>query len=233
MTKKQTAEDRLFAEIRELGRTQGINTVFTTFLELTATSLAMNMDAINMAEREAQYEKLASTLEESTLAAYGRMSFLMCLAARENKDDPRDILGGIYTRLNLNNEWNGQYFTPDEISRLMVMLLDMSVNEPKDNKGYIKINEPTCGSGTMVIGAVWAMMRKKVDYQNKTFFVAQDIDIRCVWMAYIQFCLYRIPAVVIHSNTLTMEIWSYWYTYEGMQIISTRRCCGEAVDAKV
>lgn len=28
----------------------------------------------------------------------------------------------------------------------------------------------------------------------------------------IQLTLYQIPAVVIHSNTLTMESWSYWYT---------------------
>ena len=64
----------------------------------------------------------------------------------------------------------------------------------------------------MVIGAVWAMQRKGIDYRRKSFFVAQDIDIRCVWMAYIQLSLYGIPAVVIHGNTLTMETWSQWYT---------------------
>ena len=64
------------------------------------------------------------------------------------------------------------------------------------------INEPTCGSGTMVIGAVWAMKQKDFDFRHKSFFVAQDIDIRCVWMAYIQLSLYGIPAVVIHGDTL-------------------------------
>lgn len=72
--------------------------------------------------------------------------------------------------------------------------------------------EPTCGSGTMVIGAIWAMQRKEFDYRHNTFFVAQDIDIRCVWMAYIQLSLYGIPAMVIHGNTLTMEEWDRWYT---------------------
>ena len=72
--------------------------------------------------------------------------------------------------------------------------------------------EPTCGSGTMVIACIWEMKKRGFDYRNKSFFVAQDIDIRCVWMAYIQLTLYQIPAVVIHSNTLTMESWSYWYT---------------------
>lgn len=59
---------------------------------------------------------------------------------------------------------------------------------------------------------LWAMQRKGIDYRRKSFFVAQDIDIRCVWMAYIQLSLYGIPAVVIHGNTLTMETWSRWYT---------------------
>ena len=80
------------------------------------------------------------------------------------------------------------------------------------NDGPITINEPTCGSGTMVIGAIWAMQRKEFDYRHNTFFVAQDIDIRCVWMAYIQLSLYGIPAMVIHGNTLTMEEWDRWYT---------------------
>ena len=71
---------------------------------------------------------------------------------------------------------------------------------------YAKEREDT------VIGAVWAMQRKGIDYRRKSFFVAQDIDIRCVWMAYIQLSLYGIPAVVIHGNTLTMETWSQWYT---------------------
>lgn len=64
----------------------------------------------------------------------------------------------------------------------------------------------------MVIGAIWAMQHHGFDYRHNTFFVAQDIDIRCVWMAYIQLSLYGIPAMVIHGNTLTMEEWDRWYT---------------------
>lgn len=122
----------------------------------------------------------------------------------------QDILGDIYHELRLNNEWNGQFFTPNHICRLMAQLANVDV--PEDKEGPITINEPACGSGTMVIGAVWAMQRKGIDYRRKSFFVAQDIDIRCVWMAYIQLSLYGIPAVVIHGNTLTMETWSQWYT---------------------
>lgn len=72
----------------------------------------------------------------------------------------------------------------------------------------------------MVIGAIWAMKQNHFDYRSKSFFVAQDIDIRCVWMAYIQLCLYQIPAVVIHGNTLTLEEWSRWYTPYAFSVLS-------------
>ena len=75
----------------------------------------------------------------------------------------------------------------------------------------------------MIYGAVWAMQKNGFDYQRKSLFVAQDIDIRCVWMTYIQCCLYRIPVAVIHGNTLTQEEWSYWYSYDGMQVLATKQ----------
>lgn len=210
LAKKSSYKDELIAEIRRLSQSEGLNAVFTTFLEITATCIAAQMDLENAAEREKRYKEIASKLEPKTLSFYTRMFALLYLAIREHEDDPCDILGDIYHELRLNNEWNGQFFTPDHICRLMAQLVN-PVDELPD-KEPILINEPTCGSGAMVIGAVWAMRQQNFDFQRKSFFVAQDIDIRCVWMAYIQLSLYGIPAVVIHGNTLTMEEWSRWYT---------------------
>lgn len=211
MSKKKSYRDELIDEIRTLAQSQGLNTVFTTFLEITATSIAAQMDPENAAEREKRYKEIASGMQPEVLNAYARMFALLVLAALVNEDDPCDILGDIYHELRLNNEWNGQFFTPDNICRMMAQIVN-PIDESNDKEGPVTINEPTCGSGTMIIGAVWAMKRKNFDFQRKSFFVAQDIDIRCVWMAYIQLSLYRIPAVVIHGNSLTMEEWSRWYT---------------------
>ena len=211
MVKRNAHRNELISEIRRLAQSQGINTVFTTFLEITATSIAAQMDPQNSVEREKRYQELGSRMTPETLSAYARMFALLWLTVRDHADDPSDILGDIYHELRLNNEWNGQFFTPDHICRMMAEMVN-PVTENADRDGPITINEPTCGSGTMVIGAVWAMKRKNFDFQRNSFFVAQDIDIRCVWMAYIQLSLYGIPAVVIHGNTLTMEEWSRWYT---------------------
>lgn len=209
--KQKSTKDELVEEIRKLSSSEGLNTVFTTFLEITATSIAAQMDPANAAEREKRYQEIASKMKPETLSSYARMFALLYLATREYEDDPCDILGDIYHELRLNNEWNGQFFTLDNICRMMAQIIN-PVDEFTDKEKPVTINEPACGSGTMIIGAIWAMQRQNFDYQHKAFFVAQDIDIRCVWMAYIQLSLYRIPAVVIHGNTLTMEEWSRWYT---------------------
>jgi len=211
MAKEKTHKEKLVNEIQTLGQTYGLNTVFTTFLEITATTIAAQMDPQNAEERERRYQEIASGMTPEVLTAYARMFALLYLAVQDHADDPCDILGSIYHELRLNNEWNGQYFTPDHICRLMAQLVDPMDDLP-DKEGPVTINEPTCGSGTMVIGAVWAMKQKNFDYQHKSFFVAQDIDIRCVWMTYIQLSLYGIPAMVIHGDTLTVKEWSRWYT---------------------
>lgn len=211
MSNKKSYRDELIDEIRTLAQSQGLNTVFTAFLEITATSIAARMDPKNAAEREKRYEEITSGMQPEVLSAYARMFALLVLAVLAHEDDPCDILGDIYHELRLNNEWNGQFFTPDNICRMMAQIVN-PIDESADKDGPVTINEPTCGSGTMIIGAVWAMKRRNFDFQRKSFFVAQDIDIRCVWMAYIQLSLYRIPAVVIHGNTLSMEEWSRWYT---------------------
>lgn len=221
--KEKSSEEMLVEEIQSLGRTHGLNTVFTNFLELTALALAIQMDSVNRAERQENYEELENSIGREALSAYGRMTFYLFLAIREYRSDPKDILGEVYTRLKLSNEWNGQYFTPDSISRFMAEILQIP-GDISEGEEIVTINEPTCGSGTMIYGAVWAMQKNGFDYQRKSLFIAQDIDIRCVWMTYIQCCMYQIPVVVIHGNTLTQEEWSYWYSYDGMQVLATKQC---------
>lgn len=228
--KEKTSGELLVEEIQSLGRTHGVNTVFTNFLELTALALAIQLDPLNQTERQESYEKLEKSIDREALSAYGRMTFCLGQSIREQRSDPKDILGEVYTRLKLSNEWNGQFFTPDCISRMMAELLQIPGDIP-EGKEYVTINEPACGSGTMIYGAVWAMQKNGFDYQRKSLFVAQDIDIRCVWMTYIQCCLYRIPVVVIHGNTLTQENWSYWYSHDGMQVLVTN-VCGSQMDGK-
>ena len=222
--KDEPAEKQLADAILEAGSTLGLNTVFTTFLEIFATSIGAQMDPVYAKERDSRYKEIVSEMSPKTVAMYARLCALTFMAVRENKDDPRDILGAIYHKLKLNSEWNGQFFSPDDICQMMAQVIGVGQVPEEDEEDIITINEPTCGSGAMVIGAIWAMKQKRLDYQRRTLFFAEDIDIRCVWMAYIQFCLYRIPAVVIHGNTITQDEWSKWVTpYAAVPLIKLQQ----------
>lgn len=211
-TPKTRAKNELITALKKLGETQGLNNAFTTFLELTATSICASCSPIDNEKHERRYLELESKMTPDTVKAYAHLTALLFSAICEHWDDPCDILGSVYHELRLNNEWNGQFFTPDYICRMMGTIINPTDEASVGEKGYMTIGEPACGSGAMIIGAVWSMLRNNFDYQQKSFFVAHDIDIRCVWMAYIQLSLYKIPALVIHGNSLTDEEWSRWYT---------------------
>ncbi|MBR1741051.1 MAG: N-6 DNA methylase [Lachnospiraceae bacterium] len=231
--REKSSEEKLVDEIRGLGRTYGLNEVFTTFLELFATGLAMEMDPIHAEERKKRYEELEASLDEEALASYGRMSLLLILVAAENMADPKDILGAVYSELRLNNEWSGQFFTPDPVCRAMAMMTGIGEKSSIEENELTTVCEPTCGSGALLIASIWAM-RQKGKLPENMVFMAQDIDIRCVWMAYIQCCLYRIPAVIKHGNSLTMEVWSEWHTADYLRLVmeSFREKSTERKDAE-
>lgn len=75
------AEELLLKEIQMLGQTEGVNRVFTTFLELMATGLAAEMDTINQEERKKRYEELEAKMDTSQIHVYGKMCMLMVRAA--------------------------------------------------------------------------------------------------------------------------------------------------------
>lgn len=162
----KSAKDELQDAILSLGTTMGLNNAFTKFLELTATALGAVLDPVNAKERNQQYEDAQKGLKPDEISEFARMTALMWLSVLEHKEEPEDILGDIYHSLRLNNEWNGQFFTPDHIARLMAKLAN-PLSESGSDEGYITINEPTCGSGTMVIACVWEMKRAALIIETK------------------------------------------------------------------
>lgn len=94
----------------------------------------------------------------------------------------------------------------------MIALDSESLARTIEKKGYITVCEPCIGSGGMVLGAAKAMANWKMNYQTQMLVTGIDIDMKCVQMAYLQLSLLGIPAVIIHGNNLTNEVWSRWYT---------------------
>ena len=116
----------------------------------------------------------------------------------------QDFLGEVFTLGELTNSRTGQFFTPYNIS---FMMAKMAIGEKEIKQGrVIRINDPTCGAGGMLVAGAMAMKERGINYQQDAYFVGQDIDGRCARMAFIQMSLLAAPALIICGNTLTMDI---------------------------
>lgn len=128
---------------------------------------------------------------------------------------PCDLLGPFFMNRGPKRKTNGQHFTPDEICRLIATL-----NGPPKPSGFTHIGDPACGSGAMMLGYEYTYNHTK--YPDVIYHL-QDIDIRCVYMAYIHAFLFELTAVITHGNTLTDKTNSVWYSPKYVQLIKEGR----------
>lgn len=185
--------------------------VFMDFLAMAAISISNAVDWVHSSEREAQYMEIVGRYEKREVALFPEMLAHLVMEMERHVEHPTDVLGEIYHELELHNKYKGQFFTPQPVCDMMGLItLGDAISLPKC--GYHTVGEPCVGSGAMVLGFVNALQTQKMDYHRQMVVTATDVDLKCVHMAYLQFSLYGIPAVVIHGNTLTMQEWSRWYT---------------------
>ena len=188
--------------------------VFSDFLALSALDIS---NAVYPNEdRKGEYQRVISkyNAEEQTLLA----EMLGCIVqemepAAGITPNYHDVLGELFHSLNLQDEWIGQFFTPQDISTMMGLITAGDFEEKIAKRGYIKMLEPCIGGGSTVIGAVNAMFQKGYNPCKQLFVTGYDLDPRCIHMSYIQLSLMGIPAMIQQRNSLTLETYSdYWYT---------------------
>lgn len=129
------------------------------------------------------------------------------------EDRRYDFLGSVMSELEINDtHYRGQCFTPPEICRLMC---EMTFGEVSADNGHrLKISEPCCGGGAMVIAASEHLIRHGFWPWNY-WIQAVDVDWKCWAMSYIQLTLLSIPAEVIWGNTITLETFGGAVTLAG------------------
>jgi type I restriction enzyme M protein len=114
----------------------------------------------------------------------------------------------------------GQFFTPEEVCNMMAHL-----SHEKDSKEERHILDPAAGSGRMLL----AFDRLNPQYRFENFYVAADVDSRCVKMCTLNFCLYGLKGTIIHMDSLRMEIWGGYRvfmpeTYLGIKPLNKDEC---------
>lgn len=186
--------------------------VFSDCIEMMAIAMSNAADFRQRDAREARYMQIVGKYERDVIETFPKVLAEVTMAMEE---DPGDVLGRVFGELELHNTARGQFFTPDEICRLMARL---SIGTPDElqamiaEKGYIAAMEPACGAGAMLIAMALALQERGICYQRQLHITAVDIDPRAVHMAYVQLSLLHIPAVIVLGNTLTMEEREHWYT---------------------
>lgn len=207
--------------LKSLGTKHSIWNVFEDWLQVCSISISNTVDWIHQAEREEQYLETINkyTPEEQKILTKTFAELIDALQKEATTSGPCDLLGKVFHSLELHNKYRGQFFTPFHICEFMGRAVLGNIGEDGNaaqdsltQKGYVSVCEPCVGSGGLVLGFAKAMHTNKLNYSNQMVAYCCDIDIKCVYMAYLQLSLYGIPAVIIHGNTLTDEEWSRWYT---------------------
>jgi type I restriction-modification system DNA methylase subunit len=134
----------------------------------------------------------------------------------------QDFLGHIYMTLNLYNSRLGQIFTTYSVGQVMSSIALGDVSKTIEEKGYVTIDDPSCGSGALLIaGAHEArkqMEKMGLNFQNHVLVSGQDADAVVALMCYIQISLLGIAGYFKIGNSLTDPMSStdnfesYWVT---------------------
>ena len=181
--------------------------VFLDFVKMCAISL-YNSFAKNK-KMEEMYLNAINSYDKEDQNLFPKM-FGDLVMMYQTVDDIIDILGPIYEHEGLSNVHIGQFFTPSHVAEIMSKI---SLNDEKENfkkliedKGFITMCEPTCGSGVMIIAFAKVLKSENINYQKDLLVIANDISDVCAYMTYIQLSLYGIPAIVYCGNALTNDI---------------------------
>lgn len=212
--------------LKQFGYAHQINTVFADFVEISAIALSNSVDKSQFEPREKRYLEIVGKYKPEELQLFARMfaeltlSFEHRLGVDDNlppgalpcPGNLTDVLGETYMMLEIGNDRAGQFFTPYSVSRLMAGILIGDRSEGIERDGFIRMQEPACGAGGMVIATADALLSIGQNYQQTMHATCIDIDARCAHMTYLQLSMMHIPAIVVHGNALTLEVWGMWYT---------------------
>lgn len=196
----------------KVGRHELLSDVF----QCGAIAIANKFDRRQAKKREETYLSIIKKYDKDTqqliTEIFAEISVLLLSQIDMGFDD---YLGKLYMFSETSNSKAGQFFTPYHVSKACAeaCIDEKTVNEYIEKDKIIKLNEPACGAGGMIIAAIDILYnRYKLNYSRNVFVECSDVDQRCVHMTYLQLSLIGVPAIVYQRDTLTMETWQKWET---------------------
>ncbi len=194
-------------KLQNLDHSRRVDTVFKDFLALS--TYAIMQPFYRSPEIEQNYLDIINKYNKEQANEFSQMLALLVNALEY---EFQDFLGQVYMQLNLGNVRTGQFFTPYHVSKLMAEITFIDNQQDIEKQDIVTLSEPCCGSGGIVIAYAETMKKHNINFQQKLFVEAIDIDELCFQMAYLQLSLYGIPARVMLGDTLAWKFQKVLYT---------------------
>ncbi len=190
---------------------QGLWTPFQSFLEASYCSLSQGVYVMTRGVPD-RYREERYAAAVRRVKTPDKLAEAMAVMVHALEREPYDFIGAVAGELDLLNQWGGQFFTPPCVCDMMAR---MTFGDLPENPGHrVRIAEPACGAGAMVI-AVAKLMKERGVQPWQWWVDATDLDQRMFYAAYIQFTLLGIPGIVRNGNTLSGEMRESMPTFAG------------------
>lgn len=196
----ENCEKEFVKALQYLRRRWDRHTVWRDFVDLASSSLLMFTDQDDTAEK--RICEINNKYDDKEKDLIQTMIHLPGEAYERNTD--QDFLGRIMMKNGLDNNATKQIFTPYSVSKLMAKVsFENDLEKYLQEKGYVTIQDPCCGSGSLLIATANLLLEKGVPYQTVAWFAAQDLDYTAAMVCFIQLNLLGCPGTVSIGNSIT------------------------------
>lgn len=155
-------------------------------------------------DRENRYLQIIKRYKKSEIETITEMFAAM---VQEFERNPwQDFAGQMYMELQISNKNTGQFFTPYSVCGLAAQITGdhESLKQSVKDKGWYCIYDCACGGGAMLIAGCEQANNEfhRLDWRNHVMCNANDIDIVCCCMCYVQLSLIGVAGIVTQSDAL-------------------------------
>ena len=175
--------------------------VYCDFVIMSALSISCSIDLLNAPARRKQLKDIFSKYSQKEIAIFDEM-FAQVVEGLEREPE-QDFLGELFMMCEFGNDAGGQFFTPYSVCRAMASIsFNDDLEDIIEKKGFAVCGDCACGAGATLIAFANECKRKKINYQQKILFIAQDIDYLTACQCYIQMSLLGMPGYVCVDDSL-------------------------------
>jgi hypothetical protein len=176
------------------------NTTGHSLGEVFKSFLTFAFCALSALQREEMYLEEAKRWKKEQLNIFAEAFHALHTAMETHPY--QDLLGNIRTELlsPKSKQYQGEYYTPQHVCLMSAKVL------LEDTDKIIKILEPACGRGRMILARTEVYAHDFNRSPTRLRVQAWDVNRTAVMMTFINTTLWGIPCWIIHGDTLRMKV---------------------------